>query len=221
VLTARRKDRLDAAVEEAGGGRPVSFDASAADGCARGAEEIARIAPTIDVLMYAAGVAPIEHVEALSAEDWHRTLATNVVGFTLLLGALLPSLAPEAIVAVMGTEVVDDTRYGLSAYGASKAALDSTLRSWRLEHPSIRFMNLAIGPTVGTELSDAADPAKLARAWTAWGLQGLNQKVHMENDAVGEAILNVVAGALAVPGVCIEDVTMRAPSGAFDRGDLP
>jgi NAD(P)-dependent dehydrogenase (short-subunit alcohol dehydrogenase family) len=221
VMTARRKDRLDEAIAEAGGGTPVQSDMSSPEDCARSAHEIHRTAPVIDVLMYAAAVAPIDHIEDTSPEAWLHTLATNVVGFTQLMSVLLPALSDEAVVAVMGTEVVQHARYGLGAYGASKAALDSTLRSWRLEHPTIRFMNLAIGPTHGTELSAHADPALLARAWHAWGLQGLNQKELMENDALGQAIVNIVAAALAVPGVCIEDATLRAPSGAFDRGDLP
>jgi len=221
VLMARRKDRLAEAIESAGGGTPVESDVSSVHDCRRAAEEIMRHLPTIDVVMYAAGVAPMAHVEETSPEEWEQTMATNVIGFTVLTTALLPALTPGAVVAVTGSETVGHSRYGLAAYSASKAALDSTLRAWRLEHPAIRFTNLAIGPTQGTEFGNAFRPEMLGRAWRAWELQGLNQKVLMQTDEVGESIAYLVAGALAVPGVAFEDVTLRAASGVFDRSDLP
>jgi NAD(P)-dependent dehydrogenase (short-subunit alcohol dehydrogenase family) len=221
VLTARRKDRLAEAIETAGGGTPVESDVTSADDCQRAAEEIMRVFPTIDVVMYAAGVAPMAHIEETSAAEWQQAMAVNVVGFTVLTTALLRALAPGAVVAVTGSETVGHSRYGLAAYSASKAALDNVLRSWRLEHPAIRFTNLAIGPTQGTEFGNAFRPEMLGRAWRAWELQGLNQKVLMQTDDVGESIAYLVGGALAVPGVALEDVTLRAASGVFDRSDLP
>jgi len=220
VMTARRKDRLDDAVAEAGGGTAVDADVAKPEECARAAERAGRHLGQIDLVVFAAGMAPLRRIEETTAGDWAATMATNVVGLNLLTSALLPRLAPGAVVAALSSEAVDHARYGLVAYGASKAALDASLRHWRVEHPEIRFTCVAVGSTVGTDFSAGFDRELLASAYKAWTKQGLTQKTYMKADDVGAVLLGLLATSLAFPGVSLEQVTLRSPAGAFDDADL-
>jgi NAD(P)-dependent dehydrogenase (short-subunit alcohol dehydrogenase family) len=220
VMTARRKNLLDDAVTEAGGGTAVAADVAKPDDCTRAAEEAARHLGQIDLVVFAAGMAPLRRLEETTADDWATTMATNVVGLNLITSALLPSLAPGAVVAALSSEAVDHARYGLAAYGASKAALDASLRHWRVEHPELRFTCVAIGPTVGTDFGAGFERALLASAYRAWTMQGLTPKEYMTAEGVAEILLGILATSLAVPGVALEHVALQPPSGPFDDTDL-
>ena len=57
---------------------------------------------------------------------------------------------------------------GVAAYGASKAALDEILHSWRSEHPELSIMRVGIGPTQDTEILRGADRDLLAQLFKSW-----------------------------------------------------
>src|SRR5687767_6516622 len=58
LLTARREDRLADAIAEAGGGIAVHADLADPSDCERTADEARRHFGSVDLVVYAAGVAP-------------------------------------------------------------------------------------------------------------------------------------------------------------------
>ncbi len=88
-----------------------------------------------DVLVHAAGVLRLGGIAELTAADWHACMAVNAGGAFNLLHVLAPIFRERrsgAIVAV-ASNAGHVPRIGMAAYGASKAALSSLIRSVGLE----------------------------------------------------------------------------------------
>ena len=64
-----------------------------------------------------------------------------------LLRASLPFLSEHGVALIASSHDVGRPRAGVAAYGASKAALDEILHSWRSEHPELSLIRVGIGPT--------------------------------------------------------------------------
>ncbi|MEW5559479.1 2,3-dihydro-2,3-dihydroxybenzoate dehydrogenase EntA [Enterobacter asburiae] len=91
--------------------------------------------PRLDVLVNAAGILRMGATDELSAEDWQQTFAVNVGGaFNLFQQTMAKFRAQQggAIVTV-ASDAAHTPRIGMSAYGASKAALKSLAMTVGLE----------------------------------------------------------------------------------------
>lgn len=89
----------------------------------------------LDILVHAAGVLRLGGIEELTADDWQTCMAVNAGGAFHLLHALAPAFRQQksgTIVAV-ASNAGHVPRIGMAAYGASKAALISLMRSVGLE----------------------------------------------------------------------------------------
>lgn len=212
VLAARRAERLAAAVEEAGGGLAIAGDAGDAGDCQRIAAEAVGLVGPLDLVVYAAGAAPLRALADTTAAEWERVLATNVVGANQVIRAAVPRLAAGGIVAVLSSEAAHTPRYGLGAYGASKAALEASIRGWRNEHPEVRFAAVIVGQTFPTEFGDGFEPDVLAAAFEHWGRNGLLQSEFMTPEGVAGVLLATLGAALAHPEVGVHDIVLRSPS---------
>lgn len=212
VLAARRQDRLEEIVADAGGGTGVVADVRA-DGDPERlvAAAVAELGP-IDLLFYAAGVAPLRPLVDTDAEDWRYALETNVIGLQRVLASAVPAMSHGAIAAVLSSETVGRPRPALGAYGASKAAVTESLRAWRLEHPEVRFSCVALGATQPTEFGDAFAGDVLEPVLDVWFKHGLMQQSYMETAEVAHLLADLYASALAYPGIGIEDLTLRSPT---------
>lgn len=81
----------------------------------------------LDVLVNAAGILRMGATDALSAEEWQQTFAVNVGGAFNLFQQTMAQFRRQqggAIVTV-ASDAAHTPRIGMSAYGASKAALKS------------------------------------------------------------------------------------------------
>lgn len=90
---------------------------------------------TPNVLVHAAGVLRLGGIAELTCDDWHSCLAVNAGGAFNLLRVLAPLFRERgsgSIVAV-ASNAGHVPRIGMAAYGASKAALASLVRSVGLE----------------------------------------------------------------------------------------
>ena len=213
VAAARRADRLAAVIAEAGGGLGVVADVSDPEGCARIVAEAEAELGAIDLLFYAAGASPLQHLVATSTDEWRALLETNVIGVQRVIAGSLPHLASGAIVAVLSSEAAAGrTRPGLGAYGTSKAALAESLRAWRLEHPEVRFSCIALGATQPTEFGDGFPPALLGPMLATWFRHGLMQRDYMDTTEVARLLVDLLASALSSPSVGIEEIVLRSPS---------
>lgn len=216
ALAARRAEELATAVEEAGGGTPIVADLRRPGDCARLGDEAARALGAIDLAFIAAGAASLCWLEDATERDWAVAFETNVIGVNLVIQSLLPALAPGAIVAACSSESVGRPHAGLVAYGASKAALEESLRGWRTEHPGIRFGCVSVGATVPTEFGSSWDPEQLGRAMDAWARHGLARSELMRTDEVAEVLVTTFGVAAAHPGVGVEQLTVRSPADTVD-----
>jgi NAD(P)-dependent dehydrogenase (short-subunit alcohol dehydrogenase family) len=212
AVTARRKELLAEAIEEAGGGTAIVADLQVEADCRRIAAEAADALGQIDVVVFAAGMAPLRLIEATDAADWATTMSTNVIGINLVTAALLPHLAPGALVAALSSEAVGQGRYALAAYGASKAALEASWRTWRIEHPEARFTIVAVGSTAPTDFSATFDNDLLIRGLQAWTAQGLMQADLMITDDVADVLVGLLSTLAASPAIGMEHVSLRSPS---------
>ncbi len=93
ALLARRTDRLEGTVAEAGNGAvAIECDVTDAERCARAIDDAAEALGGIDALVYTPGIGPLARIEATDAETWGRVFETNVTGAALVTAAALPHL---------------------------------------------------------------------------------------------------------------------------------
>lgn len=155
ALLARRKERLDAAVAEAGNGaHAIACDVADAESCGSAIEEAVRVLGGLDAVIYTPGVGPLARLEDTDATMWRNVFDTNVIGASLVTAAALPHLAASKGLAIYLSSVSASQTPpwpGLGAYVVSKAALDKLVDAWRGEHPQIGFTRLAVGECAGGE----------------------------------------------------------------------
>ena len=220
VLAARRAEALQAVVAEAGGGQAVAADVCDEADLAALVDEVTARLHQVDLVVQCAGAAPLRLLADSDGDDWRRTLEINVVAVNQLIRAMLPQVAPGGVVAVLSSEAAARPWTGMVPYAASKAALETSLQGWRLEHPEVRFAAVAVGPTQPTEFGDRFDPDLLGRTFADWAHHGMLPETFMDTDELAGFLVGTLAAALAHPGVGIEHVMLRSPSPAMGRKDI-
>lgn len=208
VAVARRSEPL-AGLD---GAHPAVADVCTAEGRTAVVEACRRRLGGIDLLLYAVGRADLCEVAATDGDAWRATLDTNVVACNRLVADALPLLEPPAVVAVLSSEAVAVPRSRLVAYAASKAALETSVRGWQVEHPGLRFSVVSIGATQPTEFGHGFRREVLGPALADWSRRGLMQAEIMDTAEVAAVLAGVYGAALANPGVGIEHLTLRSPS---------
>jgi NAD(P)-dependent dehydrogenase (short-subunit alcohol dehydrogenase family) len=153
ALLARRKDRLDEAVAEAGNGAiAISCDVTDEASCQSAISQAASGLGGIDSVLYASGIGPLHRIEDISAATWRASFDTNVIGASLITAAALPHLAASGgVAAYMSTVSASLTAPwpGLAAYAVTKAALERLIEAWRAEHPEVGFTRIVVGECAG------------------------------------------------------------------------
>jgi NAD(P)-dependent dehydrogenase (short-subunit alcohol dehydrogenase family) len=207
-FAARRIDLLEEAVDEARS--PAS--AIVCDVCDETSVEgaVGQMASTwggIDAVVYATGIDPLIRIENVDAEMWARLFATNVVGASLAIRAALPHLKEVGGRAVLiSATSVGRPLPGMGAYASSKAALEELARAWRSEHPEVSFSSVAIGMTLGTEVTSGWDSdllTELAAVWDGRGYLFDNGPGFMGCDEVAETIVSVLAAPTCIPSISV------------------
>jgi NAD(P)-dependent dehydrogenase (short-subunit alcohol dehydrogenase family) len=149
-VTARRKDKLDAAVRELGGGaRGVAGDISNLADLDRLYDIVRQEAGAIDVLLCNAGGGEFMPLPTITEEHYERTFSINVKGTLFTVQKALPLLRDGASVILTGSTAAITGIPAFSVYSASKAAIRSFARSWILDLAPrrIRVNVLAPGST--------------------------------------------------------------------------
>ncbi|SPM32446.1 NADP-dependent 3-hydroxy acid dehydrogenase YdfG [Mycobacterium rhizamassiliense] len=155
ALLARRRERLDTAAKEAGGGAiAVECDITDQASCQAAIGEVANAFGGIDNIVYTPAISPLVRMVDTDADTWRRIFDTNVVGASLVTAAAIAHLTESAGKVVYLSS--DAGPYGpvwpgLGAYGVSKAALERLVEAWRSEHPEVGFTNLIVGECAGGE----------------------------------------------------------------------
>jgi NAD(P)-dependent dehydrogenase (short-subunit alcohol dehydrogenase family) len=179
ALLARRKDRLEQAVQDSGEGAVAIAcdvtDQSSVD--AAFAETVDRLGG-IDGLVYAPGIAQLAMLVDHDMDLWRRTFDTNVLGAWAVTKAALPHLEESKGVACYLSSVSASNTPpwpGLSSYAVTKAALDKLVEAWRAEHPQIGFTRVVVGDCAGgdgegqaTEFANSWDPELAGKVMGDW-----------------------------------------------------
>ncbi|GAA1414545.1 SDR family NAD(P)-dependent oxidoreductase [Streptomyces thermospinosisporus] len=150
VLTARRKDRIEAIAEEinAAGHSATAYPLDVTDRAA--VDEFATAFKTLGVLVNNAGGAlGADPVATGDPDDWRRMYETNVIGTLNLTQALLPKLdaSGDGTVVVVSSTAGHATYEGGAGYAAAKHAehvLAETLRLEIVGRP-VRVIEIAPG----------------------------------------------------------------------------
>lgn len=135
VITARRRDRLDA-LAAAIGGSPFTLDMRDPAAIESFAAAVRGQFGRVDVLINNAGLAlGREKLEASVDADWVVMLETNVLGVARMTRALLPLLreAPWAHIVNIGSTAGIEVYQGGAGYTSSKHALRAITQTLRLE----------------------------------------------------------------------------------------
>lgn len=155
ALLARRRDRVEKAAAEAGGGA-VGIECDVTDeGSVRSAVTASADAlGGIDNLVYSPAIGPLTRLVETDAATWANVFATNVTGAAIATAAAVPHLtstAGKVVYLSSDSGTFTPPWVGLGAYGVSKAALERLVEAWRAEHPDIGFTNLIVGECAGGE----------------------------------------------------------------------
>ncbi|PNE41319.1 SDR family NAD(P)-dependent oxidoreductase [Streptomyces noursei] len=205
VLMARRPDPLRTAAEglRAAGCTADWVAADLGDRAAvrTGADEVAERCGEPDILVNAAGVNPRPPMDALSTEDWDRTMAVNLDAPFLLGQRFGPGMAERGWGRILHIASQQTIRaFGNSgAYGVSKAGVAALARS-QAEAWSGRGVTVnALAPGfVRTPLTEAvfADPTR-TEAMARRTMTGRNGEL---SDFAGAAIFLTGPSAAFVTG---------------------
>lgn len=213
VLAARRQTLL---AEVAGGserGTVVEVDVTDPSQCAAMARSARQAVGPLDVVVVSAGLARMVRMIESEHQHWHEVLSTNVIGVNQVIRSVLPHMAPGGIVAALSSDTVGSPRATLGPYGASKAAVEQSLLSWREEHPEVRFTTVTVGGTMPTGFGDSFDPDLTMEALAEWIRSGRMQRRQMETTELARLLWGMLHVALENPGVAVEHLRLRAPSG--------
>ncbi|HBK3696765.1 TPA: 2,3-dihydro-2,3-dihydroxybenzoate dehydrogenase EntA [Salmonella enterica subsp. enterica serovar Dublin] len=111
------------------------MDVADAGQVAQVCQRVLQKTPRLDVLVNAAGILRMGATDGLSVDDWQQTFAVNVGGAFNLFSQTMAQFRRQqggAIVTV-ASDAAHTPRIGMSAYGASKAALKSLALTVGLE----------------------------------------------------------------------------------------
>jgi NAD(P)-dependent dehydrogenase (short-subunit alcohol dehydrogenase family) len=184
LVSGRSEDRgrtVVAAIREEGGDAEfVRADLASGDDV----RALAARAADVDILVNNAGLFPAGPTHELSESVFDETFAVNVKAPFFLTAAIAPQMAARGggTIVNVTTMVAEFGMAGLSAYGASKAAVALLTKAWAAEYgpQGVRVNAISPGPTStpGTDamgdgfaaivstipLGRAADPDEIAEA---------------------------------------------------------
>jgi NAD(P)-dependent dehydrogenase (short-subunit alcohol dehydrogenase family) len=149
-ITGRRQAELDKAVAEIGSNvTGVQGDVSNPDDLDRLYKEVATKKGKLDVLFANAGIAEPKPTPVASPEHYDKAFDVNARGVFFAVQKALPLMKDGGSIIVTGSGVWQKGIPGYAAYGATKAALRSFVRTWTAEFAGkgIRANMISPGPT--------------------------------------------------------------------------
>ncbi len=220
AVAARRLELLRTAAAEASGASGVAVPCDVTDPSSvdQAVEDVASTWGGLDAVVYATGVDPLVRIENVDAVAWSNLFAINVIGASLVTRAALPHLrAARGRAVFISATSVGRPLPGMGAYATSKAALEELARAWRSEHPDVSFSTVAIGMTLGTEVTEGWDTGLLGELASVWDGRGHlfdNGPGYLSCDDVAETVVSVLAAPTCLPYVSVlADPALDGPAG--------
>ncbi|WP_273491778.1 SDR family NAD(P)-dependent oxidoreductase [Gordonia otitidis] len=152
VLTGRNRGSLQSAAAELSPIGPVGMvELDVTDPSSVGAftEVLGVDHSHIDVLVIASGQTRVEPRNGVTADHFDSVMAVNARGPYLVMNTVLPMLRPGSSIVCVTSAVSHRRGRGMTAYAASKAALETIVRTVALDvaDRGIRVNAVAPGPT--------------------------------------------------------------------------
>jgi NADP-dependent 3-hydroxy acid dehydrogenase YdfG len=208
VLGARRKDRIDAVVQEiaVAGGTAIGFAADVTkradvEALIQGAvDRFGRV----DVLVNNAGIMAIAPIQLLKVEEWDRQIDVNIRGVLYGVAAALPHMQQQQsghiinLASVTGIKVFAP---GGTVYSATKFAVRALTEGLRMELHAENIRCTMISPgAIASELQDgSSDPSSATFVKEFY-------KIAIPADAVARAVLYAIVQPADVE---IDEVVLR------------
>ncbi len=208
VLGARRKDRIDAVVQE------IAAAGGTAIGCVADVTKRADVEALIqgavdrfgrvDVLVNNAGIMAIAPIQLLKVEEWDRQIDVNIRGVLYGVAAALPHMQQQQsghiinLASVTGIKVFAP---GGTVYSATKFAVRALTEGLRMELHAENIRCTMISPgAIASELQDgSSDPSSATFVKEFY-------KIAIPADAVARAVLYAIAQPADVE---INEVVLR------------
>jgi NADP-dependent 3-hydroxy acid dehydrogenase YdfG len=173
-LAARRKDKLDALVEEikASGGQAISFVTDVTkreqvEALVRGTVEAFG---KLDVMFNNAGLMPLSRLENLHFDEWEKMIDTNIKGVLYGIGAALPVFKNQKSGHFINVSSVAGHRVGpgSAVYAGTKFAVRAISEGLRQEVKPYNIRTSIISPgAIKTELPDTITDDKIRETMQA------------------------------------------------------
>jgi NADP-dependent 3-hydroxy acid dehydrogenase YdfG len=214
VLGARRKDRIDAVVQDviAKGGSALGFKTDVTkrgdvEALVKGAiEKHGRI----DAIVNNSGIMPIAPMAALKVEEWDQMIDVNIKGLLYGVAAVLPQMQKQKsghiinIASVIGIKVFAP---GGVVYGATKSAVRLLTEGLRMELHSQNIRCTIISPgAVATELPESSSEEETRK----------NLREFYKMAIPADSIARAIAYAIEQPAeVEIDEIVIRPTAQDF------
>ena len=207
AVAARRMDLLTDLAETIGG---TAFELDVEDASAINTVlgAAADALGGLDAVVFTSTVVPFAYIEDTDVATWLHAFTVNAVGANNVLRAAIPHLSENGVVLIASSHDVGRPRAGVSAYSASKAALDEILHSWRSEHPELSIVRVGIGPTADTEILRGADRDLLSLLFRSWVEHGQLPAQMSALSDVANMLVSLVISAYTNPSVVPEIVQL-------------
>ena len=213
AMLARRRERLEAAVSEAGPGSfAVECDVTDPASVSAAIEKAAAELGGIDALVYTPAIGPLARLADVDVETWRQVFDTNVIGAALVTAAALPHLTASGAGTAVYLSSVSASQTppwpGLGAYAVSKAALDKLVEAWRMEHPEVAFTRCVVGDCAGGQGDGATG---FANEWD-WDLAAELHPIWTARGMIAGSLIDVDHLVAAVDGVLRLGPTLATPT---------
>jgi len=149
TLMGRNQEKLDGAVKQllSGNVNAVQGDVSKVDDCRRAVKSASEFASRpVNTLVNNAGVILRKTAEETSDEDWARVMDINVTGLFYMSRAVAKQMPNDGTIINLSSTCGSYGAAGLTAYCASKGAVDQITRTMALELAARKITVNAVAP---------------------------------------------------------------------------
>jgi len=152
IITGRRKEAMDQAAKELGVHAMLS-DQGKLEDIDSLVSEVSEKFGKVDILFINAGISGTSQIEKETAANFDQMMDINFRGVYFTLSKFIPHLNDGASVVLLSSVLATTVSPGLSVYSASKAAVNSIMKTAALELAPRRIRVNAISPgAIDTEL---------------------------------------------------------------------
>lgn len=152
VITGRRKEAIELAAKELGVHGIVS-DQGKLEDIDHLVGEVTKTFGKVDILFINAGISGTSSIEQETPENFDKMMNVNFRGVYFTLSKFIPHLNDGASVVLLSSVLASTISPGLAVYSASKAAVNSIMKTAALELAPRKIRVNAISPgAIDTEL---------------------------------------------------------------------